>query len=331
MKLARLPCQPSLLIDFFEEGLETLGAVCERPWHDRLRLIAEDRAARLWDRDGGLVERELRFPPPDQTAPREAESEIFPGCPLTFRLAEALRSPALTLERLAFGPAGQVGPAAPEVAERLWHAQHPGYIRWQASPFLLDWHFSLLCLMRCEIQAIDQHWSLHRLALALPAGGADEALAEQLEFLDPIPEANPPWPQGDPEAWQRMLVQALNLELDAELASIRERQQKYLERELERIDSYFEGYEKELKQRQDRAGNRQGRLKFEERLAAAKAEHARRRQDQLQRHEIRIIPHLDALMLLAEPAWKTTLYLARAHEPAETREAWFIPRTRTWA
>ena len=33
--------------------------------------------------------------------------------------------------------------------------------------------YSLIALARCDIQAIDQHWSLHRLALSLPGGERD--------------------------------------------------------------------------------------------------------------------------------------------------------------
>ena len=81
MKLARLPHDPSALIDFFEEGLGALGAVSERPWHDRLRVIAEAQAARLWNDDGALVERELAFPPADSQGVRDAARRFFPAAP----------------------------------------------------------------------------------------------------------------------------------------------------------------------------------------------------------------------------------------------------------
>ena len=56
MKFPRLSHDPGMLIEFFEEGLTVLGAVCERSWHDRLDLVAEGRAASLWNTSGG------RFP-----------------------------------------------------------------------------------------------------------------------------------------------------------------------------------------------------------------------------------------------------------------------------
>src|SRR5438105_8259720 len=178
MKLAKLPYHPAALLDFFQEGLESLGAICERSWHDRLDTIAEGRAARLWNPEGQLVQTEIHFTPPEETAPRDATKEVFPGCPLTFHLVEALREPTLILQRAILQPSSNAKAPSVEIAEKLWHAQMPGAVRWKMeSPFRPDWHFSLLTVARCEIQAIDQHWSLHRLVVALPNGERDEGLA----------------------------------------------------------------------------------------------------------------------------------------------------------
>jgi len=87
MKLNRLAYEPSALVDFYEEGLSALGALCERTWHDRLEIVAEGQAARLWNPEGALHEIELAFASSDAAAARDAAREVFPGCPLTFRLA----------------------------------------------------------------------------------------------------------------------------------------------------------------------------------------------------------------------------------------------------
>jgi hypothetical protein len=70
-------------------------------------------------------------------------------------------------------------------------------------------------------------------------------------------------------------------------------------------------------------------LKSADRLAAAKAEHARRRADQVARHEIRIHSHLEALLLVAERAWRAKLRVERSH-CAQTLEALLVPRSRKW-
>jgi hypothetical protein len=95
MKLERLPYDPATVLDFYEEGLSTLGALSERTWHDRLEVVAEGPAARLWNSEGKLQEMELKFGPADTAMARDAAREVFPGSPLTFRLAEALRPRAL--------------------------------------------------------------------------------------------------------------------------------------------------------------------------------------------------------------------------------------------
>jgi hypothetical protein len=331
MKLARLANTPSALIDFYQEGLEALGAICERTWHDRLHLVAEGAAARPWDPQGALLETEIYFVPPDDAAPRQADQEVFPGCPLTFKLAEELRPRPLSLERGVVQPFEPPKPPAPDVLEKLWLAQMPGSSRWRlvGAP-AADWHFSLVVLARCEIQAIDQHWTLHRVAMSLSDGRRDESLATSLDFLD---FARSPdeirWPSLDFESWQPWLKQAFEQELESDLLEIRARQQEYLRRELERVDSYFEHYESELMERHRRSRAEGARMKAEERLTAAKGEHARRRQDQIHRHEIRVMAHFDTLLLLAEPAWRATVSLLQRGE-SKTLSALFVPRARRW-
>ncbi|MDO8545092.1 MAG: hypothetical protein Q7S40_32030 [Opitutaceae bacterium] len=330
MKLDRITYEPGALVDFFEKGLTASGALCARTWHDRLEVVAEGPAARLWNADGALHSVELQFAPVGASGARAAGREVFPGCPLTFQLAEALRPAPLALERVvlaADGPAAR--PPDATVVERLWRNQFPDTVRWrQAAPLARDFHFSLVALVRCEIQAIDQHWSLHRVALALPGGQSDEGLAREIGFAR-VDESGPgldAWPVPDPAEWSAMLSRVMEQELAGELADVRVRQENRLRRELDRVDDYFENYERELSERVRRGG----KVKLADRLAAARAEHARHRADQVARHEIVVVPHLDTLLLVAEPAWRAALHVARAHQPPADVTARFIPRARRW-
>ena len=332
MKLDRLPYDPGALVDFFEEGFHALGALCERTWHDRLEIVAEGPAARLWNSDGALHEVELAFAAADASSARNADREVFPGCPLTFRLAESIRPSPLPLERVVLAGERRAPPSEIAVAEKLWRAQFPETQHWRpAAPFTAGFHFSVVALARCEIQAIDQHWSLHRLAISLPGGEPDEALARHITFAQAELESAvaPAWPTPDPTRWKAILRTALDAEVGAELTAIRARQENYLRRELDRIDDYFENYERELTGRASRSGSESARLKTADRLAAAKAEHARRRADQIARHEIRVQPHFDALLLVAEPAWRACLQVEMAHQ-WQSVESLFVPRARRW-
>ena len=335
MKIERLTHSPGAMADFYEEALTSLGALCERTWHDRLEAVAEGDSARLWNETGALHEVELWFPPQEDTNPREAAKEVFPGCPLTFRLAEALHPSPLALERVVLTGEAAARPPAAAVAEKLWRTQFPETNRWQlASPFVAEHHFSLLALVRCEIQAIDQHWSLRRVAVSLADGAPDDALAQivGLAQLNPRPSGELVWPAPEPVRWREFLRGALEQELTTDLAVIRARQERYLRRELDRVDDYFEHYEQELAARATRAtrrGKETVQLKTDDRLAAAKAEHTRRRADQVARHEIRACAHLEALLLIAEPAWGTRLNVEQNHRP-QTRTARFVPRARRW-
>ncbi len=329
MKLSRLPYQTSALVEFFEEGLPAIGAVCERAWHDRIHVIAEGTAAKLWNADGAFTETEIQFDAPGESRPRDAAREVFPGCPLTFHLAEALRPATLPLEKIVLQISDSSRPPSTELARKLWQTQFPKETHWEMiTPLLPSFAFSLTCLVRAEIQAIEQHWSLHRMAVSLPEGTRDDNLAASLDFAQAqtAPTCHFTWPKADLPAWQNFLCRALEEELQEDLAVIRNRQQNYLRRELQRIDSYFATYQSELVSRK-KSGS--GQIKLEERLAAAKTEHARRRQDQVQRHEIRVIAHPDALLLVAEPAWETTIRAA-THQTSSEYRAQFNSRTRYW-
>ena len=217
------------------------------------------------------------------------------------------------------------------MAEKLWRAQFGNITRWRlTAPFKATFHFSLAALVRCEIQAIDQHWSLRRLAFALPDGEPDEFLAQSIGFAqaDPAPQ-DVPWPTPDPQRWIAFLRAALEADLADDLAAIRTRQENYLRRELDRIDEYFQSYERELTARAARSAGQTARLKTAERLAAARAEHTRRRADQVARHEIRVQPQIDGLLLTAEPAWSAAIQ-AEAARQTQTLEARFVPRARRW-
>jgi hypothetical protein len=218
------------------------------------------------------------------------------------------------------------------VAEKLWRSQFANTTRWQLdASFEACVHFSLIAVARCEIQAMDQHWSLHRLALSLPGGESDEALARDIGFHQESAgsTAGIVWPAHDPARWRELLQLALEIEVAGEVARVRARQENSLRRELERIDDYFENYQQELAARAKRSSNENARTKTADRLAAAKAEHGRRRADQLARHEIHVHPHMDALLLVAEKAWRAQLQVQQARQP-QTIDALFVPRSRRW-
>ena len=170
-------------------------------------------------------------------------------------------------------------------------------------------------------------------AAALDTGSAFEGMgaAREVSFAraDPEPGAGMAWPNPDPARWDVWVREALEADLAQELAGIRARQENYLRRELDRIDDYFANYEQELADRAARSTSGSAKLKTTERLAAAKAEHTRRRADQVARHEIRVHPHFDALLLVAEPAWRCQLQVEMGRQ-AETLEARLVPRARRW-
>jgi hypothetical protein len=334
MKLERARYDPGELLEFYEHGLTALGALCERTWHDRLAVVAEGHAAEVLagGHSNALHEVELHFAPGDAIAARDAAREVFPGCPLTFQLAETLCRSPLPLERFVMAETVPPPPPAVGVAEKLWRTQFSDTTHWQLiAPFTSHLHFGLMAFARCEIQAIDQHWSLHRVAISLPNGELDDNLAQDLGFHQTSAETigEIAWPTPDPAQWSMLLKRALEQELTGDLARVRARQENSLRREWERLDDYFENYERELMARSRRSSSESAKLKVADRLAAANAEHARRRADQLARHEIRVKPHVDGLLLVAENVWRATLRVEHSHRP-QTLNAVFLPRSRRW-
>jgi hypothetical protein len=332
MKLDRISYSPGAALEFFEEALGSLGALCERTWHDRLEVVAEHRAAKLWNSDGRIHSTELKFAEVDSAEARNADSEVFPGCPLTFKATEALMSGQLVLDRALLDSGAHQKEPDEQIAAKLWRSQMPETSRLKfTSGFKRTFHFNLVAVVRTDIQAIEQHWFLNRLAIALPGGEPDLALAADLPLLELASNGSSPpgWPEPKPDQWGKQLENALMLELGPDLDDIKRRQEKSLRKELDRIDDYFDHYEAELSGRRKRSAAEAVKIKVEERIAAAKTERLRRRQDQVSRHEIRICPRIDGLLLLAEPAWEAETQFDRNHQSKTTR-AIFVPRSRRW-
>ena len=329
MKFPKIRPQANHLMDFFEEGLLSVGAVCERSWHDRLEVLAEGDAALLLGSDGDSFSGELYFREAGSADSDHAEIEVFPGCPLAFRLVEALWRRQIAHSRVCLSTGIGVKAPPKEVAEKLWQAQFGSFAGWQASLFMPTWIFSVLAAVRCEVQANDQSWSSHRLAFTLPDGERDAALEFALEQLGPLEEAEPDWPTVDSAALSDWIGRALKIELDPQLSKIKERQQLFLRRELNRIDEYFENYARELRKRTDRQRKEEAIKRYADRLEATRQEHNRRRADQVERHTIQVLPHVDALLTLAEPAF-ATLVTWRSGREERFVPAVFVPRTRRW-
>jgi hypothetical protein len=331
MKIPKIPPRAERWRDFFEEGLLSLGAVCERSWYDRLEILAEGEAARLWQKESDSFSGELTFRDAGSAETSNPEMEVFPGCPLTFQLVEALWRRLVPHSRVCLS-AG-IGGKAPttEVAAKLWQAQFGARTGWQASPFVPAWVFSIVVAVRCEVQAIDQSWSSHRLAFTLPEGERDSLLElalDQMNALEPMGE-KPDWPTPDLSAVSDWIGRALSTDLAPELSKIKDRQELYLRRELNRIDQYFENYLRELSERIGRQRSEEAIKRSADRLEATRLEHDRRRTDQIERHTIHLLPHVDALLTVAEPGFSTKVNWRSAREERIV-PALFVPRTRRW-
>lgn len=145
-------------------------------------------------------------------------------------------------------------------------------------------------------------------------------------------ETSPPadaWPQPEPAKWGALLARATEQDMAGELAGVRVRQENRLRRELERVDDYFENYERELAERAGRGGG-SAKIKLANRLAVAKAEHARHRADQVgaPRDRDRAVCGWASAGRGAGVAHG--VQVDRAHQPKESLTARFVPRARRW-
>jgi hypothetical protein len=329
MKFSRIKTRSEQLLEFCEEALHSFGAVCERSWYDRLEVLAEGETAHLLETDVDFFSGELRFHEAGLNQASNTGIEVFPGCPLVFRLVETLWRRQVSYSKVCLSTGDIAKTPANDVAERLWYAQFRSSTGWRATPFVPDWAFSIVAAVRCEVQAIDQTWSYHRLGFSLPSGDQDSSLESVLEQMVPLEQARLEWPELDLGILDQWIGRGIQSELAPELSKITERQQLYLRRELTRIDDYFENYSSELRSRMDHQKKEDAKQRYADRLEATQAEHRRRRADQIERHTIMVIPHVDALLTVAEPAFRTTVS-RRSGRDELSATALFVPRTRRW-
>mgnify|MGYP000381771108 CR=1 FL=1 len=331
MILPRFDFDPGPLRELHQQALTALGADCDTPWHDRLDVLAEGAAAKIWDPSGGLVVRSMRFPPPAAPGLRNPDEEVFPGCPVSFHLAEAVWAGLSACGRAVVLPdLGGSKPPDLAVLSRLWDRQHAAAAGARLGSVRPAWHFTGVFGLRLELQAISQHWSAARVALSWP-GGEQDAETERELFLLPI-EPSPPavdWPVDGAGVLGPALLRAVESDHAAEIAALRQRQQRSLERELRRVNDYFSGYIRELEERASRKRTESTRADYAARVAAARAEHERRIADQVGRHGIRVVPAIDSVLWLAERAWEVEVTV---RERRETRSGAhrYVPRLRRW-
>jgi hypothetical protein len=226
---------------------------------------------------------------------------------------------------------GERKPPDHTLVERRWNNQFSGHVRMQiTTPFVAAAHFSVVAALRCEVQAVDQHWSQHRVAINLKNGESDPQLAEQLAILEPWNDPLPiDWPKLNPEQCRTGLLAALEREALPAVKSIRDRQLQYLQRELATVDRFYRDYEENLASRLNRSRSDSGRAKMQERLEAARQEHQIRRIDQIKRHEIRVNAHVDALLIIAEPSYRTRIQYVCQRREHQCNALW-VPRARSW-
>jgi hypothetical protein len=328
MKLSRLAYDPAYLLDFYEEILGSYGCLCERTWYDQLFVIPGGYGAIFWSSE--ISEANLRFRSTSESAAIDPARDVFPGSPLTLSICESVLS-QLALHRAALRT-GEQKPPDLGLVERRWNNQFPNRVKMRmTTPFVASAHFSIVAALRCEIQAVDQHWSQHRLAINLSTGEPDPQLAEQLPILEPWNNPVPfNWPQFRQDECRKALLAALEQEAGATVKSVKDRQSKYLQRELATVDRYYDDYSEALARRLNRTRSDAGRSKMEERLKAAQLEHHIRRIDQIKRHEIRVHAHVDALLMVAEPAHKTQVRYVHERQERQQDALW-IPRIRSWS
>jgi hypothetical protein len=327
MKLSRLAYDPAYLLDFYEEILGSYGCLCERTWYDQLFVVPGGSGATFWPTE--ISETNLRFRSTSDSAVIDPTRDIFPGSPLTLSICETLLNQS-SVNRTALRTGDRKLPNT-DLVERRWNNQFPGRVRMQmTTPFVASAHFSLVAALRCEIQAVDQHWSQHRVAINLHNGEPDPQLAEQLVILEPWSDpVSIDWPEFKPAECRKELLVALEREAWPAVNSIKDRQSKYLQRELATVDRYYSDYEESLAGRLNRTRSDTGRSKMQERLEAARREHQIRRIDQIKRHEIHVNAHVDALLIVGEPAHRTEVRYLNQRQERQQNALW-IPRTRCW-
>jgi hypothetical protein len=121
-----------------------------------------------------------------------------------------------------------------------------------------------------------------------------------------------------------------NAELSRGLAEVKARVGHYLRREFARVDDYFEHYEHKLRARKDREHRENSVERYQQRIETTHAEHQRRSVDQIERQAMRRIPHLRALAVIAEPAFRAVVEWRTGRE-AKSAGALLPARARRWS
>ncbi len=179
----------------------------------------------------------------------------------------------------------------------------------------------------CVSENKEEH--LYQAAINLTTGTAQPHLAapDNALFLDPVPlYGDIPKSAALPfETWAPALEAAVASVSEAEVEKFKQRQERFVARDLSRIKEYFNQMAAELLRQETRveaASGPQQKAVFKSRREALELEYRKKREDILEKHRLVVEPQVYAVLLIYQPWVRCLFRLSSRDQTLETPFFW---------
>ncbi len=118
------------------------------------------------------------------------------------------------------------------------------------------------------------------------------------------------------------IEKALRLRMAPDIERLRQGQEKFLTRELRRLDDYYRALETELRERERRPSSEGQATRLAERRRAIRLDRAKKTRDAVEKHRLRIETEAFALLLIHQPWLRVTMRLESRRETVDRTFYW---------
>lgn len=300
----------SSLIHFFSSGVQELGGLVETVGHEDYEFILPNSLKAKTD--NGYLRLNMGSHP------------LTVNSPLIETLCEVL-SEKVCVARAFLNPQRIQGGDLQEKWTRRFHLAHgrPTLVH-----SVVEETAHALIHVKAAFVSESKEEHLYQVALNLTTGTAQPHVATSADslFLDPVPRYGdiPKFCPLPFDVWAPALETAFASVSEADVEKFKQRQERFVARDLTRIEDYFSQMATELIRQQSRldsAASPHVKAALQSRRAALDLEYRKKREDIREKHRLVVEPRVYAVLLVFQP-WIKCLFQLSSRD--NSREATFF-------
>lgn len=301
------------LIDFFSSGIQELGGLVEAVGHEDYEFILPNSLRAKTD--NGYLRLNVGNQP------------LTVNSPLIESLCDVL-SEKVCVAKAFLNPQRVQGGDLQEKWTRRFHLDHgrPTLVH-----SVVEETAHALIHVKAAFVSESKEEHLYQVALNLSTGIAQPHLATSVDslFLDPVPHYGdiPRFLPLPFDVWAPALETAFASVSEADVEKFKQRQERFVARDLSRIEDYFNQMAADLIRQQTRLDSTASphlKTALQSRRAALELDYRKKREDIQEKHRLVVEPKVYAVLLVYQP-WIKCLFQLSSREKAREMNFFWDP------